>query len=167
MEEITEKRDIINQKLNYLAHATNNANHRKLKCGLIKELTVLDNRAQKILSAKLVDGKLTLEKFEVSEVTKYKNKKGKILYPTGYVPIENEPAAFIGNETVLKEFNILKLMLASYPKVVSREKLIEKIWGYEYFGDTRVIDAHMKNIRKKIKKDYIKTIKGVGYVLEK
>ena len=70
-------------------------------------------------------------------------------------------------ELTLKEFNILKLMLASYPKVVSREKLIEKIWGYEYFGDTRVIDAHMKNIRKKIKKDYIKTIKGVGYVLEK
>lgn len=116
MEEIIEKRDIINQKLNYLAHATNNANHRKLKCGLIKELTVLDNRAQKILSAKLVDGKLTLEKFEVSEVTKYKNKKGKILYPTGYVPIENEPAAFIGNETVLKEFNI-------FPKTLDDEDI--------------------------------------------
>ena len=71
------------------------------------------------------------------------------------------------NELTLKEFNILKLMISSYPTVVSREKLIEKIWGYDYFGDTRVIDAHMKNIRKKIKKDYIKTIKGVGYVLEK
>lgn len=70
-------------------------------------------------------------------------------------------------ELTLKEFNILKLLISSYPTVVSREKLIEKIWGYEYFGDTRVIDAHMKNIRKKIKKDYIKTIKGVGYVLEK
>lgn len=70
-------------------------------------------------------------------------------------------------ELTLKEFNILKLMISSYPTVVSREKLIEKIWGYDYFGDTRVIDAHMKNIRKKIKKDYIKTIKGVGYVLEK
>ena len=40
-------------------------------------------------------------------------------------------------------------MISSYPTVVSREKLIEKIWGYDYFGDTRVIDAHMKNIRKK------------------
>lgn len=70
-------------------------------------------------------------------------------------------------ELTLKEFNILKLMISSYPTVVCREKLIEKIWGYDYFGDTRVIDAHMKNIRKKIKKDYIKTIKGVGYVLEK
>ena len=78
--------------------------------------------------------------------------------------------SYIDNEEIeltLKEFNILKLMINSYPTVVSREKLIEKIWGYEYFGDTRVIDAHMKNIRKKIKKDYIKTIKDVGYVLEK
>lgn len=78
--------------------------------------------------------------------------------------------SYIDNEEIeltLKEFNILKLMINSYPTVVSREKLIEKIWGHEYFGDTRVIDAHMKNIRKKIKKDYIKTIKGVGYVLEK
>ena len=78
--------------------------------------------------------------------------------------------SYIDNEEIeltLKEFNILKLMINSYPTVVSREKLIEKILGYEYFGDTRVIDAHMKNIRKKIKKDYIKTIKGVGYVLEK
>lgn len=69
-------------------------------------------------------------------------------------------------ELTLKEFNILALMINSYPMVVSREMLIEKIWGYDYFGDTRVIDAHMKNIRKKIQKDYIKTIKGVGYVLE-
>lgn len=70
-------------------------------------------------------------------------------------------------ELTLKEFNILKYMINSYPNVVSREMLMDKVWGYEYFGDTRVIDAHMKNIRKKIKGDYIKTIKGVGYVLEK
>ena len=62
---------------------------------------------------------------------------------------------------------ILKSLIQNYPQVVTREKLLDSIWGYDYFGDTRVIDAHMKNIRKKIKKDYIKTIKGVGYVLEK
>ena len=70
--------------------------------------------------------------------------------------------SYIDNEEIeltLKEFNILKLMINSYPTVVSREKLIEKIWGYEYFGDTRVIDAHMKNIRKKIKKDSYKQLK--------
>ena len=66
-----------------------------------------------------------------------------------------------------KEFELLCLMASNRGRVFSREVLLEKIWGYDYFGDTRVIDAHMKNIRKKIEKDYIKTIKGVGYVLEK
>ncbi|MGL5354180.1 MAG: response regulator transcription factor [Clostridium sp.] len=70
-------------------------------------------------------------------------------------------------EMTLKEFNILKLLINSNPMIVSREMLIEKIWGYEYYGDTRVIDAHVKNIRKKIGSDYIKTVKGIGYGLQK
>lgn len=70
-------------------------------------------------------------------------------------------------EMTLKEFNILKLLINSNPIIVSREILIEKIWGYEYYGDTRVIDAHVKNIRKKIGSDYIKTVKGIGYGLQK
>ncbi|MBD7911694.1 MULTISPECIES: response regulator transcription factor [Clostridium] len=78
--------------------------------------------------------------------------------------------AYVENEEIeltLKEFNILKMLIEIYPKVAARESLIENIWGYEYYGDTRVIDAHVKNIRKKIRYDYIKTLKGVGYVLGK
>lgn len=70
-------------------------------------------------------------------------------------------------ELTLKEFNILKILIEIYPKVACREFLIENIWGYDFYGDTRVIDAHVKNIRKKIKHDYIKTLKGIGYVLTK
>ncbi|MGL4760902.1 MAG: response regulator transcription factor [Sarcina sp.] len=70
-------------------------------------------------------------------------------------------------EFTLKEFNILKNLIEFYPRVVTREHLMDNVWGYEYFGDMRVIDAHIKNIRKKITKNYIKTVKGVGYVLEK
>lgn len=70
-------------------------------------------------------------------------------------------------EFTLKEFNILKNLIEFYPRVITREQLMDKVWGYEYFGDMRVIDAHIKNIRKKITKNYIKTVKGVGYVLEK
>ena len=69
-------------------------------------------------------------------------------------------------ELTLKEFNILKLFITSYPTVVKREDIIEKIWKYDYIGDTRVIDAHVKNIRKKVKNNYIKTVKGIGYVLD-
>ncbi|WP_418223021.1 response regulator transcription factor [Clostridium isatidis] len=70
-------------------------------------------------------------------------------------------------ELTLKEFNILRLLINSYPGVVSRELLIEKVWGYDYYGDTRVIDTHVKNIRKKLGVNYIRTVKGIGYVLEK
>ena len=69
-------------------------------------------------------------------------------------------------ELTLKEFKILHLLISSYPNVVSREQIIEKVWEYEYFEDTRVIDTHVKNLRKKIKANYIKTVKGIGYVLE-
>ncbi|MFC4779956.1 response regulator transcription factor [Eubacterium multiforme] len=70
-------------------------------------------------------------------------------------------------EFTLKEFNILKILMESYPNVVSREILMDKVWGYDYYGDMRVIDAHIKNIRKKIYYDYIGTVKGIGYVLKK
>ena len=63
-------------------------------------------------------------------------------------------------ELTLKEFNILKFMIQSYPMVVSREMLMDKVWDYEYYGDTRVIDAHMKNIRKKSKRIILKLSKG-------
>ncbi|WP_317310939.1 response regulator transcription factor [Clostridium thermobutyricum] len=83
---------------------------------------------------------------------------------------EDTYKAFVDGEDIeltLKEFNILKLLILNFPTVLKREVLMDKIWGYDYYGDMRVIDAHIKNLRKKIKYDYIKTVKGVGYVLEK
>ena len=75
MEEIIKKRDEINAKLNHLIHVTNNSNHRKIKSKLLRELTVLDKRSQELLTYKLINGNLTVEKFEVTEATKYKDKK--------------------------------------------------------------------------------------------
>ncbi|PFN20866.1 response regulator transcription factor [Bacillus cereus] len=65
-----------------------------------------------------------------------------------------------------KEFEILYLLLQSGKKVITRERIIEKVWGYEYIGDTRNIDTHIKNIRKKLNIPYIKTIKGIGYQID-
>ena len=70
-------------------------------------------------------------------------------------------------DLTLKEFKILKSLIENYPQVVTREKLLDSIWGYDYFGDTRIVDAHIKNIRKKIVLPYIKTVKGIGYTLKK
>jgi len=67
-----------------------------------------------------------------------------------------------------KEFELLRL-LASHPaKVYTRDELLERIWGYEYPGDTRTVDVHIRHVRQKIEKDpgnpeYIETVRGIGY----
>lgn len=78
--------------------------------------------------------------------------------------------AYLDESTIdltLKEFNILKTLIENYPQVITRENLLDSVWGYDYYGDTRVVDAHIKNIRKKIELPYIKTVKGIGYSLDK
>ncbi|MGE7766933.1 response regulator transcription factor [Peribacillus sp. NPDC096540] len=65
-----------------------------------------------------------------------------------------------------KEFEMLQLLLQNEKKVLTRESIVEKIWGYEYYGETRIIDTHIKNIRKKLDMPYIKTVKGIGYKID-
>ena len=66
-----------------------------------------------------------------------------------------------------KEFEILKELLLYPGRVQTREMLIEKVWQYEYYDNDPVVDNHIKNIRKKLGTDYIKTVKGIGYKVEK
>jgi two-component system alkaline phosphatase synthesis response regulator PhoP len=68
-------------------------------------------------------------------------------------------------DLTLKEFELLKLLVQNKGKVLSRNFLLDKIWGYEYFGETRTVDVHIRHLRKKIEDDqkYIETIRGVGY----
>ncbi|SCW65749.1 two-component system, OmpR family, response regulator VanR [Paenibacillus tianmuensis] len=65
-----------------------------------------------------------------------------------------------------KEFEIVQLLLQNEKKVLTRESIVEKVWGYDYYGETRIIDTHMKNIRKKLGIPYIKTVKGIGYKID-
>jgi two-component system alkaline phosphatase synthesis response regulator PhoP len=62
-----------------------------------------------------------------------------------------------------KEFELLRYLIINQGRVLSRDLLLEKIWGYEYAGDTRTVDVHIRRIRKKINSDYIATVRGVGY----
>ncbi|WP_167958208.1 response regulator transcription factor [Anaerosporobacter faecicola] len=71
-------------------------------------------------------------------------------------------------ELALKEYELLYLLAKNRGIVFTRENLLEKIWGYDYLGETRTVDVHVRNIRKKIEKDdtaplYIKTVRGIGY----
>ncbi|MDK2866742.1 MAG: hypothetical protein PWP51_2953 [Clostridiales bacterium] len=67
-----------------------------------------------------------------------------------------------------KEFDLLLLLMLNEERVYSREELLETIWGYEYFGDVRTVDVHIRRLREKIEEnssqpDYILTKWGVGY----
>ena len=66
-----------------------------------------------------------------------------------------------------REFQILKFLLENADRVVTREQLLNSIWGYDYVGDEKIANTHIKNIRKKLGVDYIETIRGVGYKIEK
>ena len=64
-------------------------------------------------------------------------------------------------ELTLKEFQILKLLIENRGNVLTRTFLLDKIWGYDYYGETRTLDVHIRHLRK-----YIETIRGVGYKIK-
>jgi len=66
----------------------------------------------------------------------------------------------------LKEYELLKLLIANPGRVYTRDYLLEKVWGYDYYGGTRTVDVHIRRIRSKIEINnniYIETVRGVGY----
>ncbi len=72
----------------------------------------------------------------------------------------------------LKEFELLELLLANAGRVLTRDVLIDRIWGPNYFGDTKTLDVHVKRLRAKVEEDpgsptHIVTVRGVGYRFEK
>jgi len=67
-----------------------------------------------------------------------------------------------------KEFDLLKLLATNPGKVFTRDFLLEQLWGYDYLGDTRTVDVHMRRLRQKIEEDaanprFLKTVHGIGY----
>lgn len=116
---------------------------------LLARLKAVLRRNQEISSEKK-EKKYSFGNLEINETTRQVIKDGVII---------NMP---------LKEFELL-LLLASYPdRVFTREELLEKVWGYDYFGETRTVDVHIRYIRQKIEEDdknpkWIKTLRGVGY----
>ncbi|AAO35705.1 DNA-binding response regulator [Clostridium tetani] len=71
-------------------------------------------------------------------------------------------------DLTLKEFQLLEILIKNKGRVLTREYLLDKIWGYEYIGETRTVDVHIRHLRQKVEDDdknpkYIETIRGVGY----
>lgn len=80
------------------------------------------------------------------------------------VTIDNEEVV----EMSFKEFELLAYFMENEGIALSREKILNHVWNYDYFGDTRTIDTHVKKLRSKLgeKGEYIKTIWGMGYKFE-
>ncbi len=103
-------------------------------------------------TAKGKSSTLTFDKLEIS-IKKYQVKfDGKVLISTP------------------KEVEILYLMASNIGQVFSREQILDRVWGYDFFGDTRTVDTHVKRIRAKLpqegKKWSLQTVYGVGYKFE-
>jgi len=69
-----------------------------------------------------------------------------------------------------REFELLHYLAKHMGRVMSRDHLLDKVWGYEFAGDTRIVDVHISHLRDKLERDpkqpeYIKTVRGVGYKL--
>ena len=77
---------------------------------------------------------------------------------------------YVDNQKVtltFREYEILKLFLENQGKVFTRDNILNSIWNYDYFGDDKIVNTHIKNIRKKLGYEYIETVRGVGYKIDK
>jgi len=66
-------------------------------------------------------------------------------------------------ELTRREFELLKLLAENPGRVFTREELLDKVWGMDFFGDFRTVDVHISKLREKVGEGFIKTVRGVGY----
>lgn len=98
-----------------------------------------------------------------------RSKKSENVLKNGEIKINvDEHIVYINDiiiELTLKEYQLLKLFLTHIGMVFTREQLLNQVWGTEYYGETRTVDAHIRSLRKKIgdSSQCIETVRGVGY----
>ena len=89
------------------------------------------------------------------------------------IDVESHKVKVLGEHISLplKEFELLEFLVRNSGRVLTRTQLIDRVWGSDYFGDTKTLDVHVKRLRAKIEKDpanpiFIQTIRGLGYKFE-
>ena len=98
------------------------------------------------------------------EIKEIKDYAGITLDPEGRtVKVDGKPI-----DLSLREYELLKYLLENENIALSRDKILNNVWNYDYYGDSRTIDSHIKKIRHKLGKKgkYIETIRGIGYKFE-
>ena len=111
-----------------------------------------------------------LRRFKVKQPVENPNEKC-VSYPDLTINLTNYSVTYMGRQIDMppKELELLYFLAASPNQVFTREQLLDHIWGYEYIGDTRTVDVHIKRLREKIK-DHpqwsLSTVWGIGYKFE-
>ncbi len=92
-----------------------------------------------------------------------------LVYRNLVLDLDSYLAAVDGREYELtqREFEILRELLTHQGRVMTRQNLLDRLWRYDFYRDERVVDTHIKNLRKKLGIDFIQTIRGVGYKIER
>lgn len=101
---------------------------------------------------------------------RYENTPQTVCYKALTLDLDGYKAYVKGENVALtpREFEILRELLNNQGRIFTRQNLLESLWKYAFFGDERIIDTHIKNLRKKLgAADYIETIRGVGYRIDK
>lgn len=135
-----------------------------LQLGADDYITKPFNSAELILRIKAIMKRIKKKDFKAKENNNEINIKGiKVLKDERRVLIDGQEIS-----TTYKEFDTLLLMMENCNKVFTREKLLERVWGYEYEGNTRAVDILIQRLRRKLGvcSESLKTIYGVGYKLE-
>ncbi len=153
---------------------------RKLSSVPVIMLTAKGETFDKVLGLELGADDYMVKPFEPKELLarvkavlrRYEKKDGdvavQIVFPNLTINPSTYTVTYHGKQLELppKEFELL-LLFAQHPnQVFTREKLLDRVWGYDYFGDTRTVDVHVKRIREKMPHEdvwCIKTVWGVGY----
>ena len=111
-----------------------------------------------------------LRRFKVKQPVENPNEKC-VSYPDLVINLTNYSVTYMGHQIDMppKELELLYFLAASPNQVFTREQLLDHIWGYEYIGDTRTVDVHIKRLREKIKDNpnwALSTVWGIGYKFE-
>ncbi len=115
--------------------------------------------------------KAVLRRFKGNGHLRNAGKEKSVSYPDLTINLTNYSVMYMGNplEMPPKELELLYFLASSPNQVFTREQLLDHIWGYEYMGDTRTVDVHIKRLREKIRDNEawsITTVWGVGYKFE-
>ena len=94
---------------------------------------------------------------------------GIIAYQNLVLDLDNYSATVGGTayELTQREFEVLRELLTHQGRILTRQNLLDRLWRYDFYGDERVVDTHIKNLRKKLGIDFIQTVRGVGYKIDK